>query len=84
MDNLREKWVEIERMPSGSISTPGQHLPSWIRSEAVEGDPPPAKMTEAEEDLYAVQARKAKRLLDGANLSCMQQSSDHSKLVELP
>ena len=40
-----------------------------IRREAVEGDPHPLKMTDAEDEFYAVQARKAGILLAGPRFS---------------
>lgn len=42
-----------------------------IRREAVEGDPHPLRMTDAENEFYAVQAKKAGTLLSGPRFSSM-------------
>lgn len=42
-----------------------------IRREVVEGDPHPLKMTDADDEFYAVQARRASVLLDGPRFSSM-------------
>jgi len=42
-----------------------------IRREAIEGDPHPLKMTDAEDEFYAVQAKKAGLLLAGPRFSSM-------------
>ena len=42
-----------------------------IRREAFEGDPHPLKMTDAEDEFYAVQAKKAGALLTGPKFSSL-------------